>query len=131
MISNYQPRDEVFNDYHYTNQEYANVLKECYAHSGIKFNEMVVVDCEYQGNFKQGKRDGNGTFTFVDGRKYKGDFVDGEFSGKGTFFETNGTVYEGDFLNGKLHGNCTVTFPDCRKQSFIFENGKAIEIISQ
>lgn len=48
-----QPKDEVFNDYHYTNQEYANAVKECYALSGIEFDEMVVVDCEYNGNFKQ------------------------------------------------------------------------------
>ena len=48
-----QPRDEVFNDFHYTNQEYANTVRECYALSGIKFDEMVVVDCDYNGNFKQ------------------------------------------------------------------------------
>lgn len=48
-----QPRDEVFNDYHYTNQEYANVVRDCYSLSGIKFDEMVVVDCEYKGNFKE------------------------------------------------------------------------------
>ena len=48
-----QPRDEVFNDYHYTNQEYANVVRDCYSLSGIEFDEMVVVDCDYKGNFKE------------------------------------------------------------------------------
>ena len=48
-----QPRDEVFNDYHYTNQEYANVVRDCYSLSGIKFDEMVVVDCDYKGDFKE------------------------------------------------------------------------------
>lgn len=47
-----QPRDEVFNDYHYTNKEYAKVLRSCYALSGIKFDEMIVVDCDYIGDFK-------------------------------------------------------------------------------
>lgn len=48
-----QPKDEVFNDYHYTNQEYANVVKNSYALSGIEFDEMVVVDCDYKGDFKK------------------------------------------------------------------------------
>lgn len=47
-----QPKDEVFNDYHYTNKEYANTLKSCLELSGIKFEKIVVVDCEYQGDFK-------------------------------------------------------------------------------
>lgn len=48
-----QPKDEVFNDYHYSNKEFANALKECYSLSGISFNELVVVDCDYVGNLKE------------------------------------------------------------------------------
>ncbi|MBQ4535966.1 MAG: hypothetical protein IJA22_03965 [Clostridia bacterium] len=48
-----QPRDEVFNDYHYTNQEYANAVRDCYDLSGIRFAKMVVVDCDYDGDFKE------------------------------------------------------------------------------
>ncbi|MBE7075211.1 MAG: hypothetical protein E7376_04460 [Clostridiales bacterium] len=48
-----QPKDEVFNDYHYSNKEYANVVKECYALTGISFDEIIVVDCDYKGDFKQ------------------------------------------------------------------------------
>ena len=48
-----QPKDEVFNDYHYTNKEYAEVVRQCYSLSGINFEELIVVDSEYNGNFKQ------------------------------------------------------------------------------
>lgn len=48
-----QPADEVFNDYHYTNQEYADAVKACFQLSGIKFDEVVLVDQNYDGNFEQ------------------------------------------------------------------------------
>lgn len=48
-----QPKDEVFNDYHYTNKEYANIVKECFKMSGIDFKEIIIVDCEYKGNLKE------------------------------------------------------------------------------
>jgi len=48
-----QLKDEVFNDYHYTNQEYANAVKDIYSLSGIRFDEIVVIDCNYKGNFKE------------------------------------------------------------------------------
>lgn len=47
------PKDQPRDDYHYTNQEYANVVRDCYSLSGIKFDEMVVVDCDYKGDFRQ------------------------------------------------------------------------------
>lgn len=48
-----QPKDEVFNDYHYTNKEYAMVVKECFKESGMDFKEIVIVDSEYKGNLKK------------------------------------------------------------------------------
>ena len=48
-----QPKDEVFNDYHYTNKEYALVVKDCFKLSGIDFKEMVIVDSDYNDNLKK------------------------------------------------------------------------------
>ncbi len=48
-----QPKDEVFNDYHYTNEESANAVKDCFKLSGIDFNEMIIVDSEYNGSLKE------------------------------------------------------------------------------
>ena len=32
----------------------------------------------YEGDYKNGKFDGNGSFTFSDGRRYEGQFKNGE-----------------------------------------------------
>ena len=48
-----QPKDEVFNDYHYTNKEYATAVKDCFKLSGIDFKEIVIVDSKYKGNLKE------------------------------------------------------------------------------
>ncbi len=47
-----QPKDEVFNDYHYTNKQYAETLFKNLELSGIKFKKLTLVDCNYTGNFE-------------------------------------------------------------------------------
>ncbi len=47
-----QPKDEVHNDYHYTNNQYAKAVKQGFKLAGIDFKEMIVVDYEYSGNLK-------------------------------------------------------------------------------
>lgn len=47
-----QLKDEVHNDYHYTNKQYAKAVKDGFKLAGIDFKEMVVVDCKYTGNLK-------------------------------------------------------------------------------
>ena len=49
---------------------------------------------EYEGEWKDGKRHGQGTFTCSDGRKYVGEFKDDEPHGKGTYYNADGTVSE-------------------------------------
>ena len=60
-----QPKDEVFNDYHYTNKEHANAVKDCFKLSGIDFKEIVIVDCEYKGNLKEDIETSN--FVYIQG----------------------------------------------------------------
>ena len=48
-----QPKDEVFNDYHYTNKEYANAVFESFKLSGFGFDKLIVVDCDYKGDFEK------------------------------------------------------------------------------
>ena len=43
-----------------------------------------LTSCEkYVGEYKDGKRNGQGTFTYPDGEKYVGEFKDGERNGQG------------------------------------------------
>ena len=42
-------------------------------------------DDRYEGEWKDGKRNGNGAYTFADGKKYVGEFKDNKRHGQGTF----------------------------------------------
>ena len=58
---------------------------------------------KYVGEFKGGKRNGQGTATFASGEKYVGEWKDGKFNGQGTLFASNGSVInQGIFVDNKL-----------------------------
>lgn len=66
-------------------------------------------ESRYEGYYKNGIREGKGTFTHVDGSVKTGTFVNGQLSGKGTFKDEDGNTYEGEFINYRMHGNGTMT----------------------
>ena len=55
----------------------------------------------YTGDWSKGERTGEGTMTWASGDKYVGAFKNGYRHGKGTYYYPNGNVYEGDFVDGK------------------------------
>ena len=55
----------------------------------------------YEGEYKNGKFDGKGSFTFSDGRRYEGQFKNGEKHGKGTFTFPDGEMWDGEFREDK------------------------------
>ena len=63
---------------------------------------------KYVGEFKNGKRNGQGTMTYSDGRKYVGGVKNGKWDGKGVSTALDGqrwnTLYEGEWEKGKFHG---------------------------
>ena len=54
----------------------------------------------YNGEYKDGKEHGQGTYTFPDGDKYVGEFKDEKFW-NGTTYEIGGNIF-GKWVNGKL-----------------------------
>ena len=54
---------------------------------------------KYEGEFQDGYRHGQGTYTFSDGRKYIGEWKDGKLWNV-THFDKDGNVI-GKFVNGK------------------------------
>ena len=56
---------------------------------------------KYIGEIKNGKPNGQGTYTFPDGKKYEGKFKDGKEHGKGTYTYPDGVKYEGEWKEGK------------------------------
>ena len=59
-----------------------------------------------------GKKNGEGTNTWSDGRKYVGKFKNGLPNGKGTETSTDGWRYVGKYNEGKKHGQGKFTYTD-------------------
>jgi len=74
---------------------------------------------KYEGEWKDGKENGQGTYTWSDGRKYVGECKDGKKHGKGTYTFSDGRKYVGEYKDDKKHGQGTFTYPDgdkvCRR----------------
>ncbi len=62
------------------------------------------------GTWKEGKLNGNGTLTTVNGRQYAGEFKDSKQNGKGTLYINNQPVYEGQWKDGKMNGKGKYTY---------------------
>ena len=58
----------------------------------------------YDGEWRDGDKNGTGTMTWTDGDCYVGQFLEGTMHGKGKFTWSNGDVYEGDWVGGKMQG---------------------------
>jgi hypothetical protein len=66
----------------------------------------------YDGEMKQGKRDGRGVQTWANGDRYEGEFRDGKQNGRGVFSFGSGERYAGQFKDGAFSGQGTMTFAD-------------------
>ena len=51
------------------------------------------------GEYKDGIRNGQGTFTYANGDQYVGAYKDGKWHGRGTYTFTNGRRDDGYFMN--------------------------------
>ena len=59
--------------------------------------------------YKDGKKNGQGTYTFPDGEKYVGAFKDNKKSGQGTYTYPDGDKYVGEYKDSKRNGQGTFT----------------------
>jgi hypothetical protein len=76
----------------------------------------------YVGEFVNDKIEGQGTFTFKDGAKYVGPFHNEKRNGRGTYSWANGNVYVGEFVNDKIEGFGTFNFGNGNKYVGPFRN---------
>ena len=84
-----------------------------------------LTSCEkYVGEYKDGKRNGQGTVTWSDGKNYVGEFKDGKFNGHGKLTWSDGKKYVGEWKNGKRNGQGTQTWLDGRKYVGKYKDGK-------
>ena len=73
---------------------------------------------KYVGEFKDGKRSGQGTYTFASGEKYVGEYKDDKRNGRGTLTFGNGDKYVGAFKDGKPNGQ-GIIYADIRRPPFV------------
>jgi hypothetical protein len=77
---------------------------------------------KYVGEFKDGIRNGQGTYTHASGENYVGEWKDGKPNGQGT--ETNAYgKYVGEWKDGKKHVQGTETFANGEKYVGEYEDG--------
>ena len=80
----------------------------------------------YDGEYKNGVKEGNGIYYYPSGEKYEGEFVNGVKEGKGVFYWKNGNKWEGYFRNNQMNGEGIFYNGD---ESFIaiYKNGELID----
>ena len=84
-----------------------------------------LTSCEkYVGEYKDGKRNGQGTVTWSDGKNYIGEFKDGKFNGHGKLTWSDGKKYVGEYKDGKQHGQGTKTYSDGEKYVGEWKEGR-------
>ncbi len=82
----------------------------------------IIVDA---GDYLDGKRHGQGTYTFADGGKYIGGWKDNKFHGQGTYTYSNGDKYVGEFKDDKRYGQGTYTWASGSKYVGGWKDGKS------
>ena len=87
---------------------------------------------EYQGEWKDGKRHGIGTYISPTGTRYEGEWENDGASGHGVCHYADGMKYDGQFENGERHGKGVLISPEGDRYEGQFKydlvNGEGIYI---
>ena len=78
---------------------------------------------KYVGEWKNDRLEGKGTLNYANGDKYVGEWKNNLYEGKGTKTFANGDNYVGEWKNGLYEGKGTLTFTDGDKYTGEWENG--------
>lgn len=80
----------------------------------------------YDGEFREGKRNGCGTLTFSNGRRYVGQFQNDQFAGVGVWTLENGDRFVGTFQNNRCHGEGVFIFQDGTFERGTWRDGEQV-----
>ncbi|MDC0201905.1 hypothetical protein OAJ56_01540 [Flavobacteriales bacterium] len=79
---------------------------------------------KYIGEWENGKENGQGIMVYSDSVRYEGEWNDGEWHGKGTHTYADGSKYEGEWNDGEWHGQGTYTYADGSKYEGEWNDGE-------
>ena len=80
----------------------------------------------YEGEYRDGKPQGQGKETSPDGHVYEGEWHDGERHGRGKVTWPGGHVYEGEWHERKPHGRGVLDMPDGECHAMAFDRGRLV-----
>ena len=80
----------------------------------------------YVGGTRDGRRHGQGTYTFANGDVYIGEFRDGQRHGQGTYTFANGIVYVGEYRDDKRNGQGAYTYTNGNVSVVEYRDGKRV-----
>ena len=85
-------------------------------------------ECVYEGSYRNGKRDGYGKFSMINGDIYEGEFRNDCYNGKGIYKWNNGLIYVGKFKDNRKEGFGVLTNPNIGKIIGLWRNDQPIQI---
>jgi hypothetical protein len=95
LLSRYEFLKELTNDKPYIADEDSELKFDA-----RNLNAMESQWTHYRGSLLDGRRDGIGELTFLNGHRFKGEFSNGDANGKGVFFYKNGDSLAGIWKRG-------------------------------
>ena len=76
-----------------------------------------VVSATYEGEYKDGKRDGVGTMAYPNGDVYTGEWKESKMHGVGTYkYKASDDIYSGAYVEGLKEGAGTYEFGKCKSK---------------
>jgi hypothetical protein len=89
------------------------------------FGTLTFPDREkYVGEWRDGKRNGQGTNIYASGEKYVGEWRDDKRSGQGTNIYASGETYVGEYKDSEKNGQGTYTFANGTVKEGIWKDGE-------
>lgn len=85
---------------------------------GLAGNQIFKDGTVYIGSFKEGEKSGRGFLSLPNnGGGYDGEFKNDEFDGQGQFSFSNGKIYIGGFKEGKMSGKGRMVYSPSQKEA--------------
>jgi hypothetical protein len=98
-------------------KEYLDIIVE-------KKNFIYPFGDKYEGEWKEGKKHGKGTYSFASGSKYEGEWEEDKKHGKGTYSYASRDKYEGEWKEGKKHGKGTYIYAPLDRYEGVWKDDK-------